>query len=422
MSTALSKSDINSASPGVEPPGNSRVLWIAFAAFSLGFGIWGMFSALGPFLIDWYKFSPSQTLFLAAMPPLFATIVSIPLGVATDRYGGRRVFTILLFTLLIPLIAALFADSYFRFLLLGMMLGLGGASFVVGNAHVSVWYPQAKQGTALGIFALGNIGIVLGMVFVPLLITVLGGPGGNTEFPPKVSIGPLAGWRIIFLIFAVPTLIMGIIYWTMTSEPPTRDRELSLGQIAGVYKSGSLVWIIAYLYWTSFGTLTFFSAFTPTYLVDRWEIDGTKASMIYTSCMVVFVAIMRPFGGWLSDRFNPRTLLTYFFGLSLVFASVLVAETSFPTQVGAIFSLALLSGASAACVVKLIPTYFTQVGTVSGLAKAAGAACGFTMSTVMALSKHASGGYKYGFLAWAVMNILALVFVLSPKVFNKEKL
>lgn len=89
-------------------------------------------------------FSPSQTLFLAAMPPLFATIVSIPLGVATDRYGGRRVLTILLFTLLIPLIAALFADSYFMFLILGMMLGLGGASFVVGNAHVSVWYPQAK--------------------------------------------------------------------------------------------------------------------------------------------------------------------------------------------------------------------------------------------------------------------------------------
>ena len=240
------------------------------------------------------------------------------------------------------------------------MLGLGGASFVVGNAHVSVWYPQAKQGTALGIFALGNIGIVLGMVFVPLLITVLGGPEGNTEFPPKFSIGPLAGWRIIFLIFAVPTLIMGIIYWTMTSEPPTRHRKLSFGQIAGVYKSGSLVWIIAYLYWTSFGTLTFFSAFTPTYLVDRWEIDGTKASMIYTSCMVVFVAIMRPFGGWLSDRLNPRKILIFFFGISLVWASVLVGEISFSTQVGAIFSLALLSGASAACVVKLIPTYFTQ--------------------------------------------------------------
>jgi NNP family nitrate/nitrite transporter-like MFS transporter len=418
----MSTSDSPSTPPGTEPAGNSRVLWIAFVAFSLGFGIWGMFAALGPFLIKWYNFTPSQALFLAAMPPLFATITSIPLGIAADRYGGRKVFTILLFTLLIPLIAALFADSYFRFLLLGMMLGLGGASFVVGNAHVSVWYPQAKQGTALGIFSLGNIGIALGMVFVPLLIVnVLGGPEGYAELPPKFAVGPLAGWRLIFLIFAVPTLIMGFLYWTMTSEPTIRHRKLSWGQIAGVYKSGSLVWVIAFLYWTSFGTLTFFSAFTPTYLVDRWEIDGTRASMIYTSGMVVFVAIMRPIGGWLSDRLNPRNILICFFGLSLLLASVLVAEISFSAQIGAIFSLALLSGASAACVVKLIPTYFTQVGTVSGLAKAAGAACGFTMSTIMAISKNASGSYKYGFLAWAVMNILALVFVLSPKIFNREK-
>jgi NNP family nitrate/nitrite transporter-like MFS transporter len=307
--------------------------------------------------------------------------------------------------------------------MLGMMLGLGGASFVVGNAHVSVWYPQAKQGTALGIFSLGNIGIALGMVFVPLLIVnVLGGPEGYAELPPKFAVGPLAGWRLIFLIFAVPTLIMGFLYWTMTSEPTIRHRKLSWGQIAGVYKSGSLVWVIAFLYWTSFGTLTFFSAFTPTYLVDRWEIDGTRASMIYTSGMVVFVAIMRPIGGWLSDRLNPRNILICFFGLSLLLASVLVAEISFSAQIGAIFSLALLSGASAACVVKLIPTYFTQVGTVSGLAKAAGAACGFTMSTMMALSKHSSGGYTYGFSAWAVMNLLALVFVSSPHIFNKEKL
>ncbi|MGH7262624.1 MAG: MFS transporter, partial [Candidatus Rokuibacteriota bacterium] len=241
-------------------------MWIAVVAFSLGFGIWGMFAALGPFLITWYKFTPSQALFLAAMPPLFAAITSMPLGVAADRYGGRKIFTLLLFTLLIPLIAALFADSYFMFLILGMMLGLGGATFVVGNAHVSVWYPQAQQGTALGIFALGNIGIALGMVFVPLLIVnVLGGPEGYAELPPKFALGPLAGWRLIFLIFAVPTLIMGFLYWTMTSEPPIRHRKLSFGQIAGVYKSGLLVWVIALLYWTSFGTLTFFSAFTPVY-------------------------------------------------------------------------------------------------------------------------------------------------------------
>ncbi len=75
------------------PPGNPRVLCIAFIAFSLGFGIWAMFSALGPFLIAWYGYTPTQALFLSAMPPLFAACISIPLGVAADRYGGRKVFT-----------------------------------------------------------------------------------------------------------------------------------------------------------------------------------------------------------------------------------------------------------------------------------------------------------------------------------------
>ena len=153
-----------------KPSGNPKVLWISFTAFTLGFGIWSMFSALGPFLIKWYDYTPTQTLFLSSMPPFFAACISIPLGVWADRYGGRKVFTITLIILLITLMMVPLADNYFVFLVCGMLLGLGGASFIIGNAHVSIWYPQSQQGTALGIFALGNIGIILGMVIVPFLI------------------------------------------------------------------------------------------------------------------------------------------------------------------------------------------------------------------------------------------------------------
>ncbi len=131
------------------PTGNPRVLCIAFIAFSLGFGIWAMFSALGPFLIEWYSYTATEALFLSAMPPLFAALVSVPLGVAADRYGGRKVFTILLLVLLIPLMVAPFVDKYIIFPALGMLLGLGGASFIIGKAQVSAWYHQSKQGTAL---------------------------------------------------------------------------------------------------------------------------------------------------------------------------------------------------------------------------------------------------------------------------------
>ena len=161
-----------------DPPGNPRVLWISFLAFSLGFAVWGMFSALAPFLIKWYNFSATQVLVLAAMEPFFAAAVSIPLGILTDKFGGRTVFTLLLLSLTIPLFSGLFAQGYYSFLLLGSLLGLGGASFVVGNAHVSSWYPKSKQGTALGIFAMGNIGITVGMMAVTFLVTrVLTRPG-----------------------------------------------------------------------------------------------------------------------------------------------------------------------------------------------------------------------------------------------------
>tara|TARA_B100002003_G_scaffold139395_1_gene129005 strand:+ start:468 stop:1796 length:1329 start_codon:yes stop_codon:yes gene_type:complete len=406
------------------PLGNPRVLWTAFIAFSLGFGIWAMFSALGPFLIVWYGYTASQALFLSAMPPLFAALVSIPLGVAADKYGGRKVFTILLLVLLIPLIAAPFVDNYYVFLVLGMLLGLGGASFIVGNTHISAWYPQSQQGTVLGIFALGNIGILIGLVFVPLLIiNVLGGPLNNADMPAKFILGPIAGWRLIFPIFAVPTFIMAIVYWTMTSDPRAQNKkQLNSHQILGVFKSGRLVWLIAFLYWVSFGTLTFFAAFTPTYLTAKWNIDPAQAAMVYTAALVACVALMRPVGGWLSDRSNPIRLLAYLFGTATIFGALLIFEISFPIQIGSMVCLALLSGVSASTVVKLIPTYFPQtVGTVSGLAKAAGAACGFVGSSTMALSSNFTGSYKVGFSVWFVVSVAAFCLVLNPRHFQQKE-
>lgn len=405
-----------------EPAGNTKVLGVSFGAFSLGFGVWGMFAALGPFLIKWFHYTPSQALFLAAMPPLFASVISIPLGAVTDRFGGRKVFTWLLLAMLGPLLVAPFVDTYAVFLVIGMLLGLGGASFVVGNAHVSSWYPRSRQGTALGIFALGNIGITLGMVFVPLLITqVLGGPVDDPVLPAKVTFAGLAGYRLIFLAFALPTAVMALVYWTQTSDAPHAAKHgVSARDIIAICRSSTKPWIIAFLYWVSFGTLTFFSAFAPTYLTDRWHVDGSQASMVYTSTAVVCVALMRPVGGWLSDRVDPLKLLTGFFGVSLVFAILLVVEVSFAVQMISILALALLSGAAAATVVKLIPMYFPNaVGTVSGLAKASGALCGFTMSTLMALSKNWAGGYTLGFLVWAVMCGGALLLALRGSAWGR---
>ncbi len=395
--------------PMADPPGNPRVLSIAFLAFTLGFAVWGMFSALAPFLIKWYAFSTTQVLVLAAMEPFFAAAVSIPLGILTDKFGGRAVFTLLLLVLTIPLFFGAFAQGYYSLLLLGMLLGLGGASFVVGNAHVASWYPKSKQGTALGIFALGNIGITVGMVTVTLLVT-------------RVLTGP-DGWRLIFPVFGICTLLMALVYWFFTSDSPYgQHKGASLRDIVAVYRSGVVVWLVPYLYWVSFGTLTFFASAMPTYLADRWHVDAAQASMVYTPLLVVCVAFTRPLGGWLSDRFDVLRILGWLFGAMLVLAVVMTMQISLRVELFAIYGLALLSGTAAAAVIKLIPLYFRQVGAVSGLAKAAGAACGFTMTLTLAASKNLLGGYTFGFAVWALMNVAAFYIAFSRVGFRHSKL
>jgi NNP family nitrate/nitrite transporter-like MFS transporter len=393
-----------------DPPGNARILLISLLAFSLGFAVWGMFSALAPFLIKWYNFSATQVLILAAMEPFFAAAVSIPLGILTDKFGGRTVFTLLLLSLSIILFSGLFARGYYAFLVLGSLLGLGGASFVVGNAHVSSWYPKSKQGTALGIFALGNIGITVGMMTVTFLVTrvlVLNGP---------------EGWRLIFPIFATATLVMALVYWFFTSDSPYQQHKgESLREILAVYRSGVVVWLVPYLYWVSFGTLTFFASAMPTYLLDHWHVDAIEASMVYTPLLVVCVAITRPLGGWLADRFDALRILGGLFGIMAVLAVVMTMQISLQAELFAIYGLALLSGTAAAAVVKLIPLYFRHVGAVSGLAKAAGAACGFTMTITLAASKDLLGGYAFGFAIWALMNVAAFYIAFSRVGFRSAK-
>lgn len=336
------------------------------------------------------------------MEPLFAAAISIPLGIWTDKFGGRTVFTILLVCLSVVLIFGTFAEGYYSFLFLGMMLGLGGATFVVGNAHVSSWYPKSRQGMALGLFALGNVGITVGMMVVTFVITNL------------VDASDPEGWRIIFPIFAIPTLLMAAVYMFFTSDPPNRKlKNTSMREIFAVYRSGVVVWLVPGLYWVAFGTLVSFASTMPTYLVDFWHVNPTSASAFYTPLLVVCVAITRPLGGWLADRYEVLSLLTWMFGVMSILAVLLALQLSLSLELVAIYGLALMSGAAAAAVIKLIPIYFEHVGAVSGLAKAAGAACGFTMTAILAASNFLLGGYTLGFVVWALMNAAAFYVAFS---------
>ena len=391
-----------------DPPGNPRVLLISFLAFTLGFAVWGMFSALAPFLIKWYNFSATQVLVLAAMEPFFAAAVSIPLGILTDKFGGRTVFTLLLLSLTIPLFFGLFAQGYYSFLLLGSLLGLGGASFVVGNAHVSSWYPKSKQGTALGIFALGNIGITVGMMTVTFLVTrVLDGPDG---------------WRLIFPIFAIATLLMALVYWFFTSDSPYKQHKgVSVREIVAVYRSGVVVWLVPYLYWVSFGTLTFFASAMPTYLVDRWHVDAVRASMVYAPLLVVCVAITRPLGGWLADRFDALKILGWLFGIMVVLAARHGhADFTARRAVRHLWACAAVRrrrGGGHQADPALLPA--RRRGQRAGQGRRRGLR--LHHDDHPGRQQELLGGYTFGFAIWALMNVAAFYIAFSRVGFRHAK-
>jgi NNP family nitrate/nitrite transporter-like MFS transporter len=398
-----------------KPVGNPKVLRVGLIAFTFGFSVWAINSSLAPYLKDWYGFSTSAVLLVAAMSPLFAAVTSLLLGIASDMWGGRRIFTSLLLFLPLPLIGYMLADSYFMFLLVGIFMGLGGASFIIGNTHVAVWYPKERQGAALGLYALGNAGVAVGMILVPFLLNnVLGGAPGS-DLPPRFSLGPFAGWRLIFPIYAVLSLILAFAYWTMTSEPPSRGRKVTFAGIASVYKSSVLPWILAYLYGATFGALMFSAAFLPTYLVDQYDIEKQKAIMLFVPIFVLLVAGARPISGWLGDRYNPRRLLIYCLAAEGVLAAALSAQLSFPWQMSLLYVIAILYGTGASLVVKIIPLYFREVGAVTGLAKTAGASTGAVMTIVMSRVQGATGEYTYGWLIWTGAVALALVLALRPQ-------
>ena len=403
------------------PTGNPRVLWVALITFTYGFSVWAINSSLAPYLRDWYGYSTSEVLIVAAMSPLFAAVTSLLLGIASDMWGGRRIFTLLLLFLPFPMIGYMFADSYFMFLLVGIFMGLGGASFIIGNAHVAVWYPKERQGAALGLYAFGNVGVAVGMILVPFLLNnVLGGAPGS-DLPPKFSLGPFAGWRLIFPIYAALSLILAFVYWTMTSEPPSRDRRITFAGIASVYKSSVLPWILAYLYGATFGALMFNSAFLPTYFVDQYDIAKPKAIMFFVPVFVLLVSGARPISGWLGDRYNPRKLLCYCLGVEMVLAAALCAQLPFLWQLSLLYAIAILYGTGASLVVKLIPLYFKEVGAVTGLAKTAGASTGAVMTIVMSTVKGATGEYTYGWFIWTAAIALALVLALMPQPYRMRR-
>ncbi|MFN7997565.1 MAG: MFS transporter [Bryobacteraceae bacterium] len=348
-------------------------------SFTVCFAAWGLIGAFAPRFREQFHLSASQTAFLVAVPVLLGALARIPMGMLTDRFGGRRIFTVLMAAVALPVWLVPAQNSYASLLATAFLLGAAGSSFAIGVGYVSRWTPAEKQGSALGVYGLGNIGQSAAVFLGPVLAAQIG--MGSVY---RSVAGLLLAWAVAFGLLA-------------RDAPRARRGGQAAGGIFHVLAHERLSWLLAAFYFLTFGGFVAFSIYLPTLLKDEFKLSPANAGF-RTAGFVVLATLMRPLGGWLSDRIGgARVLSAVFLGI-MPFSMLLAWSSMIPFTVGALGSAALL-GLGNGAVFKLVPQYFPgQTGTVTGLVGAMGGLGGFFPPLLLAFFRDHTGAIWPGFL------------------------
>jgi NNP family nitrate/nitrite transporter-like MFS transporter len=353
------------------------MLVVATIGFAVNFWAWALISPLGPLFRatgTLGSLSESDVALLVAVPVIVGSLGRIIVGALTDKFGGRVMFPIVSAVTIIPILfIALFAlDSYALLLVGGFFLGIAGTAFAVGVPFVNAWFPPERRGLAIGIFGAGMGGTAISALTTVKLFTNVGS-------------------RAPFLITAVALAAYAVVAWLVLRDAPGRTAPTSsLMTRLSANARLPIAWQASLLYAVAFGGYVAFSVYLPAYLKTAYGLTPADAANRMAGFVVVAV-LLRPVGGWLSDRFGAVPVLAT--GYAVVVVGAVVAATHpLLEPVGAVAFLAMAaalgsgSGATFALIAKV--TDSSRVGGVTGLVGAAGGLGGFVPPLLM--------GYVYG--------------------------
>jgi len=375
------------------------MLGLATLGFALNFWAWALLSPLAVSFTAALHLSPFQQSLLVAVPVVVGSLGRIPVGALTDRFGGRIMFPVVsLVTALPVLYLGLWGHSSLAALLVGgFFLGVAGTAFAVGVPFVSAWFPPERRGFAVGVFGAG-----MGGTAISALTTV--------------KLVDAHSLRTPFVITAVALVLYGVVAAVVLRDAP--GRAVQTGSVVARMRGAlglRITWQAAALYAIGFGGYVAFSVYLPTYLKNAYGLTPADASNRMAG-FVVLAVVMRPVGGWLSDRMRAASVLTVAFAVVAVGALV-QSTTPDLAPVGTIDFLAMAaalgtaSGATFALVAQRAPA--NQVGSVTGVVGAAGGLGGFVPPLVMGSIFGHSGDYGTGLLALSAMAGLVLLLALS---------
>jgi len=356
------------------------------------FIVWVLLSPLIAFIKEDIVLSAGQIAWITAIPVLLGSVLRIPVGYFTNRYGARVMFFISFVVLLVPVFYVSQADSFLDLFIGNLFIGIAGATFSIGVTSVPKYYAKERHGFVNGIYGVGNIGTAITAFSAPVLARQF---GWSTTI--QLSMGLLA-------VFALLIFLFGDRHETKVTTPLMK-------QMKEVYKNQKL-WFLSLFYFITFGSFVAFTVYLPNFLVDYFGLDKVDAGL-RTAGYIALATFIRPLGGWLADRWNPyHILMVVFLGLTASGVLLSFSPNIELYTIGAL-SIAACAGVGNGTVFKLVPLYFSkQAGVVNGLVSAMGGLGGFFPPLVLSTVYEITGHYAIGFMALSQFALVSFVIVL----------
>ena len=376
--------------------GHTPTLFSAFLYFDLSFMVWVLLGPLAVQMAGDLHLNAAQKGLMVAVPTLAGALLRVVMGVLVDHLRPKRAGIIAQLFVLAGLGLAwlIGVHSFAQTLMLGVVLGMAGASFAVALPLASRWYPPEYQGVALGIAGAGNSGTVLASLFAP-------------------SLAKLVGWNNVIGLAALPLALAFLVYLVLAKDSPRQPAPKRAGEYFHVLRVSD-AWALMGFYGVTFGGFVGLASSLPIYFNTQYGLSPVAAGLFTAAC-VFAGSMVRPFGGGLADRFGGSRVLGVMYALA---AAALITVSFGLHQV--VLALAVLVfgmlalGMGNGAVFQLVPQRFgKEIGVMTGLVGMAGGIGGFYLASTLGLSKQFTGGYQAGLLSFALLALVALAGLTS---------
>jgi len=385
-------------------------------AFTVCFAVWTIFSIIGIQIKKDLGLNDTEFGLLVATPILTGSMIRLFLGIWTEQYGGRIVFTLVMLAGAAATWMLTAANTYIGFLFAALAVGIAGGSFAVGIAYVSKWFPAEKQGTALGIFGAGNIGSAVTKLLAPMVMVAY-------------------GWHTVAQVWSVGLATTAILFYFITKDDPGLAARRQSGVKPVPFKEQMAplkniqVWRFGLYYFFVFGAFVALALWLPRYLTGAYGLDIKTAGVI-AACYSIPASLFRVVGGWLSDKIGARRVMYWTLSVSVVctfllsypstsyIVSGIKGPIEFTLAVGVVpfmvivFILGFFMSLGKAAVYKHIPVYYpNNVGAVGGLVGMIGGLGGFILPITFGALNDLVGVWTSCFMLLFVLVSTALIWM-----------